>query len=70
MTAIPKDGLRTRAVVVADGKGTFDLYVLNRLVSGMPGFLLPGNDAYVNRTAAVWRYLAGVKDDAAPPLAR
>ncbi|MCB1885274.1 MAG: hypothetical protein KDG89_14960 [Geminicoccaceae bacterium] len=69
VTAIPKGGLRTRIAVAADGGGAPGLYVLTRLVSGVPGFLLPDDDAYVNRTAAIWRYLAGVPDDREPPLA-
>lgn len=69
MTAIPTGGLQTRISVMPVGEGALGLYVLTRGVSNVPDFVLPGDDSYVNRTAAIWRYLAGVPDDLEPPLA-
>src|SRR5258706_6505796 len=69
-TIVPAGGMQTLYFLDHKADGTWQFYSLTRVLNA--SFLLPRlvtGPSYVNRAAAMYRYLAGVPTDLDPPVA-
>jgi hypothetical protein len=70
LAVIGAGGIRTRASLEREPAGELWRYFsLTRLVSNLPAFLEPPDAALVNRAVAMFRHLARLPTDGAPPVA-
>jgi len=70
VTLFDAGGLQTFYVIERRGPGVWNFYSLTR--TRMASSLLPtgGEGSYINRSAAFFRYVAGIPTDQEPPAAR
>jgi hypothetical protein len=70
MPLVSEDALQTFFDLARNPDGTWSYYSLARLATHLPGFLEPSEATLENRAVAIFRFVAGYRDDIEPPIAR
>lgn len=70
LTAFPPGSLQTLITIQGAGPGIFAVRILTRSGEGSSMFAAGHEKSFVNRAAALYRHLAGIRTDQEPPAAR
>lgn len=70
LTVFQPGALQTLFTIQAAGPGAFAVRILTRSGEGSSMFAAGHDKSFVNRAAALYRYLAGIRTDQEPPAAR
>jgi hypothetical protein len=70
LTVFRPGALQTLFTIQAAGPGAFAVRILTRSGEGSSMFAAGHDKSFVNRAAALYRYLAGIRTDQEPPAAR
>jgi hypothetical protein len=70
LTVFKPGSLQTLLTIQAAGPGTFAVRILTRSGEGSSMFASGHEKSFVNRAAALYRHMAGIRTDQEPPAAR
>lgn len=70
LTVFQPGALQTLLTIQVAGPGTFAIRILTRSGEGSSMFAAGHEKSFVNRAAALYRYIAGLRTDQEPPAAR